>query len=74
VGSWSFIMARPALSDDVAYRLARALHRGEAALGARLAQARETTAANTVAAVARPELLHPGVRRYLTDSGLLRAR
>jgi TRAP transporter TAXI family solute receptor len=74
VGSWSFIMARPALPDDVAYRLARALHRGEAALGARLAQARETTAANTVVAVARPELLHPGVRRYLTEAGLLRAR
>ena len=54
-----------------AYRLARALHRGEAALGARLAQARETTAANTVAAVARPELLHPGVRRYLVEAGLL---
>ena len=52
-------MARPTLADEVAYRLARALHRGEAALGARLAQARETTAANTVAAVARPELLHP---------------
>ncbi len=32
VGSWSFIMARPTLSDDVAHRLARALHRGEAAL------------------------------------------
>jgi uncharacterized protein len=71
VGSWSFIMARPALADDVAYRLARALHRGEAALGARLAQARETTAANTVAAVARPDLLHPGVRRYLVETGLL---
>jgi uncharacterized protein len=70
VGSWSFIMARPTLADDVAYRLARALHRGEAALGARLAQARETTAANTVAAVARPELLHPGVRRYLGEVGL----
>ena len=70
VGSWSFIMARPALDDDMAYRLARALHRGEAALGVRLAQARETTAANTVAAVARPELLHPGVRRYLADAGL----
>jgi TRAP transporter TAXI family solute receptor len=72
VGSWSFIMARPGLSDDVAYRLARALHRGESALGARLPQARETTAANTVAAVASPELLHPGVRRYLTELGLLR--
>ncbi len=71
VGSWSFIMARPALGDDVAYRLARALHRGESALGARLAQARETTAANTVAAVTRPALLHPGVRRYLTEAGLV---
>jgi hypothetical protein len=71
VGSWSFIMARPTLADEVAYRLARALHRGEAALGARLAQARETTAANTVAAVARPELLHPGVRKYLAEAGLV---
>ena len=71
VGSWSFIMARPTLADEVAYRLARALHRGEAALGARLAQARETTAANTVAAVARPELLHPGVRRSLVEAALL---
>jgi TRAP transporter TAXI family solute receptor len=71
VGSWSFVMARPTLPDEVAYRLARALHRGEAALGGRLPQARETTAANTVAAVARPELLHPGVRRYLVETGLL---
>ena len=71
VGSWSFIMARPTLADEVAYRLARALHRGEGALGARLAQARETTAANTVAAVARPELLHPGVHRYLVEAGLV---
>jgi TRAP transporter TAXI family solute receptor len=73
VGSWSFIMARPTLPDEVAYRLARALHRGESALAGRLAQGRETTAANTVAAVARPELLHPGVRRYLAEIGLLRA-
>ena len=71
MGSWSFVMARPTLPDEVAYRLARALHRGEAALGGRLPQARETTAANTVAAVARPELLHPGVRRYLVETGLL---
>jgi len=41
-----------------------------AALARRLPQARETTAANTVAAVARPELLHPGVRRYLAELGL----
>lgn len=71
VGSWSFIMTRPTLPDDVAYRLARALHRGEARLGANLAQARDTTAANTASA-ARPELLHPGVARYLRESGALR--
>ena len=29
VGSWSFVLARPTLDDEVAYRLARALHRGE---------------------------------------------
>ncbi len=72
VGSWSFIMARPSLADDVAFRLARALHRGETALGQRLPQARETTAANTVAAVPRMELLHPGVARYLREQGLMR--
>lgn len=71
VGSWSFIMARPTLPDELAHRLARALHRGQAALAARLPQARETTAANTVAAAPRPELIHPGVRRYLREIGLL---
>lgn len=72
VGSWSFILARPSLPDDTAYRLARALHKGEAALGARLPQARETTAANTAAAAPRRELIHPGVARYLTEIGLLK--
>lgn len=71
VGSWSFILARPTLADDVAYRLARALHKGEAALAQRLPQARETTAANTAAA-ARRELLHPGVARYLREIGLVK--
>jgi TRAP transporter TAXI family solute receptor len=70
VGSWSFVLARPSLSDEVAYRLARALHRSEAALGQRLAQARETTTTNTMAAVPRPDLIHPGVLRYLREVGL----
>jgi TRAP-type uncharacterized transport system substrate-binding protein len=73
VGSWSFIMARPTLDEAIAYRLARALHRGESMLGARLPQARETTAANTVAAAPRVELIHAGARRYLREIGLLRA-
>lgn len=71
VGSWSFIMTRPTLPDDVGYRLAKALHRGEARLGAKLAQARETTAANTAAA-ARADLLHAGVERYLREIGASR--
>ena len=72
VGSWSFVLTRRDLAEDVAYRLARALHRGEAELGRRLAQARETTAANTVAAAPRLDLIHPGALRYLRESGLAR--
>jgi hypothetical protein len=70
VGSWSFIMARPSLGDDIAYRLARALHAGAAALTARLPQAAETTAANTLAAAPGRELIHPGVLRHLREIGL----
>ena len=69
VGSWSFVFARPDLPDDAAYRVARALHKGEGSIGKRLAQARESTAANTAAA-ADPAVLHPGVRRYLREAGL----
>jgi uncharacterized protein len=72
VGSWSFIMSRPMLPDDIAYRIARALHQNEAALAVRLAQARETTAANTLAAAPRADLIHPGVLRYLHEIGLTR--
>jgi len=71
VGSWSFVLARPSLDDETAYRLARALHQGEASFARRLPQARESTAANTVAAAPKPELIHPGVRRYLHEIGLL---
>jgi len=72
VGSWSFILARPDLPDDVTYRFARALHRGEAALARRLPQAQETTAANTLAAAPRADLIHPGVLRYLREIGVAR--
>jgi TRAP-type uncharacterized transport system substrate-binding protein len=59
-------------TDASACRLARALHRGEAQLGGRLAQARCTTAANTAAEAPRRELIHPGVARYLREIGALR--
>ncbi len=68
VGSWSYVLAKPALPEEAAYLLARALHRAEAPLAARLEQARETTVANTIAAAPRPDLIHPGVRRYLTEA------
>lgn len=69
VGSWSFIMARPTLADDTAYRLTRALHKGEAIIGDLIPQAKETTAANT--AKAAPEAhLHPGTLKYLREIGL----
>jgi TRAP transporter TAXI family solute receptor len=72
VGSWSFVLARPELPEEQGYLLARALHRAEAALAARLEQARETTMANTLAAAPRPDLIHPGVQRYLREAGLAR--
>jgi TRAP transporter TAXI family solute receptor len=70
LGSWSFILARESLPDDVAYRLARALNSAEAPLCKKLAQACETTAANTVAAVPSVELIHPGVLRYFREIGV----
>lgn len=70
VGSWSFVMARPDLPDDIAYALARALDKGHAAFVQRLAQAKETTPANTAAAAPKPELIYPGVRKYLREIGL----
>jgi TRAP transporter TAXI family solute receptor len=72
VGSWSFVLVRPTLDEAVAYQLTRAMHRNEKAFVDLLPQARESTAANTVVATYRPELLHPGTRRYLQEIGLLK--
>ena len=70
VGSWSYVLSRPGFDAGVAYRIARALHGAEAALAARLEQARETTAANTFSAAPRADLIHPGVLKYLGEIGL----
>jgi TRAP transporter TAXI family solute receptor len=66
VGSWSFVMVRPDLDDDVVMRLSKALHRAEATPSAQLA---ETTARNTLAA-ATLAMLHPGVLAYYRQAGL----
>ncbi|MCE2947307.1 MAG: TAXI family TRAP transporter solute-binding subunit [bacterium] len=71
LGSWPFVLARASLPDDVAYRLSRALHKGGSMLGEKLAQAKESTLANTLVAAPRQDLIHPGVLRYMREIGLL---
>ena len=73
VGSWSFVFARPDLPEGAGYLLARAIHRSEAQLGAKLEQAKETTMANTLSAAPRA-LIHPGVLKYLGEAGIEGAR
>jgi TRAP transporter TAXI family solute receptor len=72
LGSWSFVLARENLPDDVAYRLARTLHGAEGELCKKLPQACETTAANTVAAAPNVELIHPGVMKYFKEIGVVK--
>jgi TRAP transporter TAXI family solute receptor len=72
LGSWSFVLTREDLPDDVAYRLAKTLHGVEATFCKKLAQACETTAANTVAAAPKPELIHPGVMKYFREIGVVK--
>ena len=72
VGSWSFVLVRASLPDDIAYHLARTLHGVESAFCQKLAQACETTAANTVAAAPDVALIHPGVLRYFREIGVVK--
>ena len=72
LGSWSFILVRETLPDDVAYHLAKTLHGVETTFCQKLAQACETTAVNTVAAAPEQALIHPGVLRYLREIGLVK--
>lgn len=71
LGSYSLVLARPSLPDEVAYRLARALHRGKSLIAARHAQGSESTLENTLAAAPREDLIHPGVMRYIREIGIL---
>ncbi len=70
LGSWSLVLARASLPDDVSRRIALALHGGRESLARRLPLAGESTLANTLAAASRPELIHPGVRRAMRELGL----
>jgi uncharacterized protein len=72
VGSWSYILVRETLPDDVAYRLAKTLHGAEATFCQKLSQACETTAANTAAAAPAQDLIHPGVLKYFREIGVVK--
>ena len=68
VGSWSFVMVRPGLYAAVVSRIARALHAAEATPTSQLA---DTTVKSTLTAITDPDLLHPGVRAYYRQAGLV---
>jgi uncharacterized protein len=72
LGSWSFVLTREDLPDDIAHRLAKTLHSVEATFCKKLAQACETTAANTVAAAPKQESIHPGVVKYFREIGVMK--
>ena len=71
LGSYSLVLSSPKLPDDIAYRLARALHQGSSAIAARHAQGHESTLETTLAAAPRRELIHPGVLRYMREAGMV---
>ena len=72
LGSWSFVLARADLPDDIAYRLAKTLYGVEGVFCKKLAQACETTAVNTVAAAPEVALIHPGVMKYFREIGVVK--
>jgi TRAP transporter TAXI family solute receptor len=69
VGSWSFVMVRPGLDEALVHRLAEALHKAERGKHHHML---ESTAANTASGITSPDVLHPGVARYLSEIGALR--
>jgi hypothetical protein len=73
VGSFSFLLARADLPDDIAYRLAKAIHKAQPELSARLKQGRDTLPGNTWKAAGEADRIHPGARRYLVEIGIASA-
>jgi TRAP transporter TAXI family solute receptor len=71
VGSWSYVLTRPGLDIDIAYRLAKSIHRSYNALVKRVAQAHETTPQNTVNAAPQLANIHPGVLNYLREIAII---
>lgn len=71
LGTWTVVLVRADLPDEVVTRVARALRNAAPEL-ARDAQLRETTLANTVASLPASDL-HPAVRHFLEGEGRRRS-
>lgn len=69
VGSYSFLLARADLPEELVYRLTKAIHHAQPELARRLTQGRDTLPKNTWKASGDPDRLHPGARRYLAELG-----
>jgi TRAP transporter TAXI family solute receptor len=71
VGSWTFLLARADLYETLGYRLALDLFtaHGTSQVSKHLA---DSTADNTLAAIASPDMLNPGVARFYRTTGMLR--
>ena len=70
VGSYSYLLARADLPEDIAYRLAKAIHKAQPSLAARLMQGRDTLPENTWKATGNAARIHPGAFRYLAEIGV----
>ncbi|TMJ25698.1 MAG: TAXI family TRAP transporter solute-binding subunit [Alphaproteobacteria bacterium] len=69
VGAWSYILARPDLDDAVGHRLAKSLYKTERS-SMPSKHTVQTTARNTLAAIASLDELHPGVLRFYREAKL----
>jgi TRAP transporter TAXI family solute receptor len=70
VGSYSYLLARADLPEDIAYRLAKAIHAAQPGLAARLEQGRDTLPQNTWKAAGNAQRIHPGTLKYLVEIGV----
>ncbi len=70
VGSFSYLLARADLPEDIAYNLTKAIHKAQPSLETRLKQGRDTLPENTWIAAGNPGRIHPGARKYLAEIGI----
>jgi len=70
VGSYSYLLARADLPEDIAYSLTKAIHKAQPSLAARLKQGRDTLPENTWKAAGDADRIHPGALKYLTEIGV----